>query len=72
MNLDAKRQAEQRRIAAQLGEIGFALPGSLTVKAYRCIPVRQAELPMSWGPPTTSRSLRVLDAQGEQQDPDLR
>jgi len=36
MNLDAKRQAEQRRIAAQLGEIGFALPGSLTVKAYRC------------------------------------
>jgi len=36
MKVDAKRQAKQRRLAAQLGEIGFALPGSLTVKAYRC------------------------------------
>ncbi len=36
MNLNAKREAKQRRLAAQLGEIGFALPGSLTVKAYRC------------------------------------
>lgn len=36
MKVDARRQAKQRRLAAQLGEIGFALPGSLTVKAYRC------------------------------------
>ena len=36
MKVGARRQAKQRRIAAQLGEIGFALPGSLTVKAYRC------------------------------------
>ena len=36
MKVDAKRAAKQRRLAAQLGEIGFALPGSLTVRAYRC------------------------------------
>jgi hypothetical protein len=36
VNPNAKHQAKQRRLAAQLGEIGFALPGSLTVKAYRC------------------------------------
>ena len=36
MKPDAKRLAKQRRLAAQLGEIGFALPGSLTVRAYRC------------------------------------
>lgn len=36
MNVDRKRAAQQRRIAAALGEIGFALPGSLTVRAYRC------------------------------------
>jgi hypothetical protein len=36
MKVDAKRQAKQRKLAAQLAEIGFALPGSLTVKAYRC------------------------------------
>lgn len=34
--MDRKRAAQQRRIAAALGEIGFALPGSLTVRAYRC------------------------------------
>jgi hypothetical protein len=36
MQVNARRQAKQRKLAAQLGEIGFALPGSLTVKAYRC------------------------------------
>jgi hypothetical protein len=36
MKVNARRQAKQRKLAAQLGEIGFALPGSLTVKAYRC------------------------------------
>jgi len=36
MKLDAKRRAKQERLVAQLAEIGFALPGSLTVKAYRC------------------------------------
>ena len=36
MKVNARRQAKQRQLAAQLGEIGFALPGSLTVKAYRC------------------------------------
>ena len=36
MKVTAKRQAKQRRLVAQLGEVGFALPGSLTVKAYRC------------------------------------
>ncbi len=36
MKVDARRRAKQERLAAQLGEIGFALPGSLTVKAYRC------------------------------------
>ena len=36
MKVTAKRRAKQRRLAAQLGEVGFALPGSLTVKAYRC------------------------------------
>lgn len=36
MKVNARRQAKQAELAAQLGEIGFALPGSLTVKAYRC------------------------------------
>jgi len=36
MKVDARRAAKQRKLAAQLGAIGFALPGSLTVKAYRC------------------------------------
>lgn len=36
MKVDRSSAAKQRRIAAALGEIGFALPGSLTVRAYRC------------------------------------
>jgi hypothetical protein len=36
MKVDARQAAEQRRIATALGEIGFALPGSLTVRAYPC------------------------------------
>src|SRR5674476_1475312 len=36
MQVNARRQAKQRKLGAQLAEIGFALPGSLTVKAYRC------------------------------------
>jgi hypothetical protein len=36
MKVDARTAATQRRLAAQLAEIGFALPVSLTVKAYRC------------------------------------
>lgn len=36
MKVDRSSAAKQRRIAAGLGEVGFALPGSLTVRAYRC------------------------------------
>ena len=36
MKVDRKQAAQQRRIATALSEIGFALPGSLTVRAYRC------------------------------------
>jgi len=36
MKVDRKRAAQQRRIAKALSEIGFALPGSLTVRAYPC------------------------------------
>lgn len=36
MKVDRKRAAQQRRIAQSMGGIGFALPGSLTVRAYRC------------------------------------
>ena len=36
MKANARQQAKQRKLAAQLGETGFALPGSLTVKAYKC------------------------------------
>jgi len=36
MKVDRKQAAQQRRIAKALSEIGFALPGSLTVRAYRC------------------------------------
>ncbi len=36
MEVDRRRAAEQRRLAAELGAIDFALPGSLTVRAYRC------------------------------------
>lgn len=34
--IDARRAAKQQRIAREMAGIGFALPGSLTVKAYRC------------------------------------
>ena len=36
MKVDRRRTARQQRIAKQLSEIGFALPGSLTVRAYPC------------------------------------
>ncbi|MDA8355489.1 MAG: hypothetical protein M0Z95_04130 [Actinomycetota bacterium] len=36
MKVDRSQRAKQRRLASALGEIGFALPGSLTVRAYRC------------------------------------
>jgi len=36
MKVNARRQAKQAKLAAQLAKVGFALPGSLTVKAYRC------------------------------------
>ena len=36
MKVDRNQTAQQRRIARALSEIGFALPGSLTVRAYRC------------------------------------
>jgi len=36
MKPDRTLAARQRRIAAELADIGFALPGSLTVRAYRC------------------------------------
>ncbi len=36
MKVDRRRAARHQRIAKQLSEIGFALPGSLTVKAYPC------------------------------------
>jgi hypothetical protein len=53
MKVDRKRAAQQRRIAAALGEIGFALPGSLTVRAYRCGKANcrcRAEPPQLHGP----------------------
>jgi hypothetical protein len=34
--IGARRRKEQARIAAALGEIGFALPGSVAVRNYRC------------------------------------
>jgi hypothetical protein len=36
MKVNRSQVAAQRRIAAALAEVGFALPGSLTVKAYKC------------------------------------
>ena len=36
MKVNRSQAAAQRRLASALGEIGFALPGSLTVRAYRC------------------------------------
>lgn len=32
----ADRLGDQQRIARELSEIGFTLPGTLTVRAYRC------------------------------------
>jgi hypothetical protein len=32
----ADRAAEQRRIAREIAKVGYALPGTLTVRAYRC------------------------------------
>jgi hypothetical protein len=53
MKVDRKRAAQQRRIAKALSEIGLALPGSLTVKAYRCGKANcrcKAEPPQLHGP----------------------
>lgn len=36
MKVDRTSAARQRRIADALSEIGFVLPGSLTVRAYPC------------------------------------
>ena len=36
MKPDRSSAAKQRRIAAALADTGLALPGSLTVRAYRC------------------------------------
>jgi hypothetical protein len=32
----ADRAAEQRRIVGEIAKVGYALPGTLTVRAYRC------------------------------------
>jgi hypothetical protein len=34
--VDAERRAAQRRIAAAIAQVGFALPGSVSVRRYRC------------------------------------
>lgn len=34
--VDAERRAAQRRIATALTQVGFALPGSVSVRHYRC------------------------------------
>jgi hypothetical protein len=34
--VSAERRAAQRRIAAALAQVGFALPGSVSVRHYRC------------------------------------
>ncbi len=34
--VDAERRAAQRRIARTLAQVGFALPGSVSVRHYRC------------------------------------
>ena len=34
--IGARRRLEQARIATALGEIAFALPGSVAVRTYRC------------------------------------
>lgn len=36
MKVDRTRASRQQRIAKQLSVIGFALPGSLTLRAYPC------------------------------------
>ena len=53
MKVSAKRQAQQRRLAAQLGEIGFALPGSLVWRTTACGKARchcQHDPPVLHGP----------------------
>jgi hypothetical protein len=53
MKVDQASAARQQRIASALGEIGFALPGSLTVRAYRCGKTRcrcRGEPPQLHGP----------------------
>lgn len=36
MKVTRQQARAQARIARAMGEVGFALPGSLTVRAYRC------------------------------------
>ena len=67
MKVDRKQAAQQRRIAKALSEIGFALPGSLTVRAYRC---GKANCRCKAGATAAARALRLLDPQGQRQDSD--
>ena len=34
--IGARRRKAQARIAAALGDVGFALPGSVAIRSYRC------------------------------------
>ena len=53
MKVTTRQAAAQARIAKALAEVGFALPGSLTVKAYKCGKANcrcRAEPPQLHGP----------------------
>ena len=65
MDVSPAQQAARDKIAAQLAATGFALPGTLTVRAYA---LRQAELPLPRRPAPAARPLRRMDPQGRRED----
>ena len=53
MKVTRRQAAAQARIAAELAEVGFALPGTLSMQAYRCGKVNcrcRADPPRLHGP----------------------
>ena len=65
MDVSPAQQAARDKIAAELAAAGFALPGTLTVRAYA---LRQAELPLPRRPAPAARPLRRMDPQDRRQD----
>ena len=65
MDVSPAQQAPPTRSPRSSPAAGFALPGTLTVRAYA---LRQAELPLPRRPAPAARPLRGVDPQDRRED----